>query len=223
MWKTKNNTLYKKFIFKDFDNAFEFMKQVAVIAKKINHHPRWANEWNIVEFWLSTHEKGDMVSEKDIDLAKLIDEIYIDNSIHENPNNSLPGLKIYTDGGSRGNPGPSASGYVIFDDKDNIIFKKGVYLGITTNNKAEYTALKLALEKALEYSPKTINIFMDSLLIINQMKGIYKIKNEDLLIIYKEIREILKKVENKTFTHVPRALNKIADAEVNAALDKALA
>jgi hypothetical protein len=90
-------------------------------------------------------------------------------------------LNIYTDGGSRGNPGPSASGYVLIDPQTNqVIVDKGIYLGITTNNQAEYQALKYALEEAHKMGAKDIHVYMDSMLVVNQMKGIFKVKNRDL-------------------------------------------
>ncbi|PHX74894.1 MAG: pterin-4-alpha-carbinolamine dehydratase [Chitinophagaceae bacterium] len=75
MWEKQNNKLYKKFIFKDFSSAFSFMTQVAMIAEKIDHHPTWTNTWNSVEIWLSTHDAGNVITEKDENLARLIDAI----------------------------------------------------------------------------------------------------------------------------------------------------
>lgn len=75
MWKEENNTLYKKFQFSDFANAFSFMTRVAIIAEKQDHHPTWKNTWNTVEIWLSTHDAGNVVTEKDHKLASAIDNI----------------------------------------------------------------------------------------------------------------------------------------------------
>jgi ribonuclease HI len=127
-------------------------------------------------------------------------------------------LKLFADGGSRGNPGPSALGYAILDNEDRAIYKNNKYLGITTNNQAEYQALI----KGLEYCKgKTdeIKVFMDSLLVINQMKGIYKVRNRDLWPLYEKAKTLSKAFKKISFTHVPRELNKLADAEVNIALD----
>ena len=74
MLDEKNNTLYKKFEFKDFSEAFAFMSRVALAAEKMNHHPKWTNEYNKVEIWLSTHDAGDIVTEKDHKLAEKIDK-----------------------------------------------------------------------------------------------------------------------------------------------------
>ncbi len=75
MWKEKNNTLYRKFEFKDFSEAFAFMARVALAAEKANHHPKWTNVYNKVEIWLNTHDAGDVITAKDNKLAKIIDAI----------------------------------------------------------------------------------------------------------------------------------------------------
>ena len=75
MWKEKNNTLYKKFMFKNFSEAFAFMTKVAIEAEKADHHPLWTNVYNKVEIWLNTHDAGDIVTVKDRALAKAIDKL----------------------------------------------------------------------------------------------------------------------------------------------------
>ncbi len=75
MWKEENNTLYKKFEFADFSEAFAFMTRVAIAAEKANHHPLWTNVYNKVEIWLTTHDAGDIVTDKDRKLADRIDAI----------------------------------------------------------------------------------------------------------------------------------------------------
>src|SRR5450432_84036 len=75
MWKEKDNTLYRKFKFKDFSEAFAFMTRVALEAEKMDHHPKWTNTYNQLEIWLSTHDAGDIVTEKDRKLARKIDAI----------------------------------------------------------------------------------------------------------------------------------------------------
>jgi len=74
-WEEKNNSLYRKMEFKDFSEAFAFMTRVALIAEKMNHHPKWTNVWNTVEVWLSTHDAGDVVTDKDRKLAERIDTL----------------------------------------------------------------------------------------------------------------------------------------------------
>lgn len=127
---------------------------------------------------------------------------------------------IYADGGARGNPGPSASGYVIFDEHHANLVRRGTYLGVTTNNQAEYTALKLALQEAQSLGAREAEVYMDSMLVINQMKGIFKVKNRDLWPIHDAIKQLCGQFKRVTFTQVPRELNKLADAAVNQALDE---
>lgn len=78
MWKEENNALYKKFEFRNFSEAFAFMTRVAIAAEKADHHPLWTNVYNKVEIWLNTHDAGDIITEKDRKLAKVIDEIFAD-------------------------------------------------------------------------------------------------------------------------------------------------
>jgi 4a-hydroxytetrahydrobiopterin dehydratase len=75
MWQESNNSLYRKFEFKDFSEAFAFMTRVAMIAEKMDHHPRWTNVWNTVEVWLNTHSAGNIVTDKDRKLAQKIDAL----------------------------------------------------------------------------------------------------------------------------------------------------
>lgn len=128
-------------------------------------------------------------------------------------------VKLFTDGGSRGNPGPSAIGYVLLDMADQQIVVKSKYLGITTNNQAEYQGLIQGLEECRKLQVRQVHVHMDSLLVINQMKGIYKVKNRDLWPVYEAAKELTGAFKQVTFTHVPRELNKIADSMVNECLD----
>jgi 4a-hydroxytetrahydrobiopterin dehydratase len=75
-WKEENKALYKKFVFKNFSEAFAFMTRVAIEAEKMDHHPRWTNVWNTVEIWLNTHSAGNIVTDKDRELAKKIDSLF---------------------------------------------------------------------------------------------------------------------------------------------------
>lgn len=218
MWKETNNYLTRKVQFEDFDEAIDFINRVAECAQAANHHPTIINTYNTVELRLSTHEAGDTVTEKDQALAKKIDAIVA--KIQQPP--TVVGLikaKLYTDGGSRGNPGPSALGYAILDENDAIIEKDGVYLGVTTNNQAEYRALKLGMERALELGVRELDVYADSMLVINQVKGVWKMKNPDLIPIHTAIKALVPRFDHITFTHVPRAMNKLADSMVNECLD----
>lgn len=126
---------------------------------------------------------------------------------------------IYSDGGSRGNPGPSASAFVIMDANEQLIASGGVYLGVTTNNQAEYQAVYQALKKAKEIGVKEIDFRLDSNLVVSQLNGVYKIKNRDLWPIYQDIKDMTKDFEKISFTHVRREFNHIADGLVNKILD----
>lgn len=222
-WQETKHGLYKQFNFKDFKHAFAFMTQVAEVAERMQHHPRWENEWNVVQIWLITHEQDSEITDQDRALAAAIDELIKPSHA---PKPVVPvgidEVKLFADGGSRGNPGPSASGFVLYDKEDTVLVDEGVYLGVTTNNQAEYTALKLGLEKAVEMRAQNVQVYMDSLLVINQMKGIFKVKNRDLWPIHDAIKKLLPHFQQITFQHVPRELNKAADAAVNRALDEQL-
>lgn len=222
MWQKQNNQLYKEFAFRDFNEAFSFMKEVALIAEARNHHPRWLNDWNKVQFWLSTHSAGG-VTEKDEAFADAVDAAYdgvIDKRQQLPPKSKQTSeVKLFADGGSRGNPGPSAGGFVVLDMDDQILTESGKYLGITTNNQAEYHSLKGGLEMALKMGARTVHVYMDSMLVVNQMKGIYKVKNRDLWPIYEAIKKLVPQFKEVTFTHVPREYNKLADGMVNKTLD----
>ncbi len=132
-------------------------------------------------------------------------------------------LKIYIDGGSRGNPGPSAIGSVIYDKNDNIVEEISLYIGETTNNIAEYTALDVALDTIKKYKAKynlrRIMIFTDSKLLFSQVKGLWKIKNENIFEVYKKIIKKLKEYEVVDMRLIPREQNTAADRLVNRALD----
>jgi ribonuclease HI/ADP-ribose pyrophosphatase YjhB (NUDIX family) len=127
---------------------------------------------------------------------------------------------IYSDGGSRGNPGPSAGAFVIMDQNRNVLDEGGEYLGITTNNQAEYQGVRLGLERALKLGYDEVEYRLDSMLVVNQLKGAYEIKNRELWPINERIRELLPLFKLVKFIHVPRELNHVADALVNKLLDE---
>ncbi len=196
------------------------------MAEEYQHHPRWENEWSVVQIWLITHEGERKITEKDHEMADAIDELYHEEgpqgAQEADPVVHPEKVKIFGDGGSRGNPGPSASGFVVLDMEDNVLVDKGIYLGVTTNNQAEYTSLKLALEECKKMRVKEVQVYMDSLLVVNQMKGIFKVKNRDLWPIHQAIKELASQFDHVTYDHVPREFNKLADAAVNRALDEHL-
>lgn len=128
-------------------------------------------------------------------------------------------LVIYTDGGSRGNPGPSAAAFVVLDANDHLLAEGGAYLGITTNNQAEYHGVHLGLEKARELGVSYVEFRIDSLLVVNQLNGTYVIRNRELWPIHERIRTLAGMFEKVTFRHVKRELNQHADTLVNKILD----
>lgn len=145
---------------------------------------------------------------QEVDVIKDVNDTTIKNAI------------IYSDGGSRGNPGPSASGFVIMNDSNEVISEGGAYLGTTTNNVAEYQAVYLGLERAQEMGVRVVDFRMDSLLVCNQMNGLWQIKNADLAIINNRIHELVAQFDRVTFSHVRREYNKLADGVVNKILDQ---
>ena len=205
------------------------MVRVHEAFERVDHYPRWQNEQNVVDIWLNTHEQEIRITELDHELANTIDtlvnattEAQVD-AIVDKETTVITEVQLYADGGSRGNPGPSASGYVLLVMGGRIVLRAGQYLGVTTNNQAEYQALKLGLERALyDYHAREVHVYMDSMLVVNQMKNIFKIKNRDLWPVHNVCVELTKRFSKVTFDHIPRELNKIADEEVNTAMDEAL-
>lgn len=128
-------------------------------------------------------------------------------------------LTVFSDGGSRGNPGPSAAGFVILNNREEVIAEGGEYLGITTSNQAEYHGVRLGLEKALELGVSRLQFRIDSMLVVNQLNGVYNIKNRELWPIHERIRELMKRYERVSFSHVQREFNQLADGMVNKTLD----
>ncbi len=127
-------------------------------------------------------------------------------------------IKIFCDGGSRGNPGPAASGVVFMTTDGEIIEQFGRYWGVTTNNQAEYRAVDIALDKLVEYDADRVEFYLDSELVVKQLNGQYRVKNQDLRPIYESIKSKIAG-KNITFSHVFRANNKLADNQVNICLD----
>ena len=132
---------------------------------------------------------------------------------------SVDTADLYADGGSRGNPGPSAAGFVVQDLDGSVIKSWNKYLGITTNNQAEYHACVEWMEWCLRHGITTLNVYLDSMLVVNQLKGVYKVKNRDLWTLYETAMKLQKSFKKISITHVPRELNKRADKQVNIALD----
>ncbi len=127
-------------------------------------------------------------------------------------------IKIFCDGGSRGNPGPAAAGVVFVSSEDEVLAEYNEFLGIQTNNFAEYMAVILALKHIEPYKDFKIEFYLDSMLVVKQLNGDYKVKNANIKPIYKEIISLINNL-NISFTHVYREDNKLADEQVNICLD----
>lgn len=129
-------------------------------------------------------------------------------------------LIIHTDGGARGNPGPAGIGVVIETDEGDLVEEYQGYIGETTNNQAEYQAVVKAFELLEKHNTEVLDFFLDSELVVKQLKGEYKVKNQDLASLFVKIHGAQQKYRAVTFTHVRRADNEHADSLVNKALDE---
>ncbi len=129
-------------------------------------------------------------------------------------------LIIYTDGGSRGNPGPAGFGVAVYSKDRKPLASFDKFIGVTTNNQAEYQAVVFALEKAKEMGAKRLSFFLDSELVVKQLNGEYKVKNKDLAPLFLKIHNLKIGFSSVTFTHVRREFNKEADRLANAAMDR---
>jgi len=128
-------------------------------------------------------------------------------------------LIIYSDGGARGNPGPAGIGVVIYDESKKIVSEISEYLGVATNNQAEYKACLAGIKKASELGAEEIDFFLDSELVVKQLNLEYKVKNKDLAPLFVQIFNETLKYKKVTFTHIRREYNKVADALANKAMD----
>ena len=127
--------------------------------------------------------------------------------------------RLSTDGGARGNPGPAAYGYVLEKEDGTVLDARGERIGVATNNVAEYSALIAGLEKALELGVGEVEVVSDSELMVKQMRGEYRVKNEALRELFLEASRLARRLENVSYTAVRREHNTLADRLVNDALD----
>jgi len=134
-------------------------------------------------------------------------------------------VNVYTDGGSRGNPGPSGFGLVIYDDQNNIIYQESTFLGIKTNNEAEYSGIISAI-KWVEQNFSKLNIdqvtfFADSQLLIRQLQGVYKVKSPNLVPLFQQAKKTLNQMNlNYQFNDIRREYNQLADELAHQAMDR---
>jgi ribonuclease HI len=127
---------------------------------------------------------------------------------------------LFADGGSRGNPGPAASAAVLFDPDGKLVEEIGAYLGVATNNVAEWTALVLGLEAAAKRGVERLGVRLDSELVVKQLRGEYRVKHPGLQPFYRRAQQLLRLFTEVEIRHVPRAENAIADRLVNRLLDQ---
>lgn len=127
--------------------------------------------------------------------------------------------KLFTDGGARGNPGPAGCGAVLFEDDGELINFTGEYHAHATNNYAEYSALLLGLKLAAKQGIKRLECFLDSELVVKQLNGEYKVKDENIKQLYEKVKKHSQEFDFVIFKHVPREQNKHADRLVNLILD----
>jgi ribonuclease HI len=127
---------------------------------------------------------------------------------------------LFADGGSRGNPGPAASGAVLLDPGGELLEETSAYLGVATNNVAEWTALCLGLEAAKKRGIRRIAIRLDSELVVKQVRGEYRVKHADLQPLHRRAMTLLRTFEHVDIQHVPRKQNAQADRLVNRVLDQ---
>jgi len=127
--------------------------------------------------------------------------------------------KLFTDGGARGNPGPAAYGYVLEADDGTVLAAEGATIGVATNNVAEYRAVIAGLERAVELALPELEVVSDSELLVKQMTGEYRVKNEALRELSLEAARLARRIGSVTYTAVRREHNELADRLVNEALD----
>ena len=129
--------------------------------------------------------------------------------------------RLFTDGGARGNPGPAAYGFVLEADDGTMLAAEGRAIGVATNNVAEYSGLVAGLRKALELHVPDVEVVSDSELLVKQMRGEYRVKNEALRALFVEASTLARGLQSVEYRHVKRAHNELADRLVNEALDAA--
>jgi ribonuclease HI len=127
--------------------------------------------------------------------------------------------RLFTDGGARGNPGPAAYGYVLEAEDGSVLDARGEPIGVATNNVAEYSALLAGLRRAAELGVDELEVVSDSELMVKQMTGVYRVKNEALRPLALEAGRLARALPRVTYTHVRREHNERADSLVNRALD----
>ena len=184
--------------------SFEYLQKCS------NYHENWFNsitDYLKINGNININNETSYVS----DIIKLFEE-YIKF-------NNTPYYILMFDGGSRGNPGPSGCGYVIYDQNNKIIHEDSRYLGVQTNNYAEYMGLVEGVKKAIELNIQHLIIKGDSLLVIKQLNGSYNVNSENLKPLYKNAYSLIKQIKKVEYIHIKREMNVVADKLTNIAMD----
>ena len=224
--KTEKITLTDTVTFMVNQNANRISNLYIVYEVRLEKNAKLKLGDRYVAYTYANHEK--LGSLKIEESSRMVLEI----EVNQQKNMSLTGgveidfrktansATVYVDGASRGNPGPSGIGYYILDQEGREVKRGGEFIGFATGRVAEYFALKEGCEQALKLGFKSVRFVGDNLMMINQMNGIYKVKNADLLQIYKDIQNLIKNFETVAFVHTRREENEEADMEANLAIDR---
>lgn len=187
-----------------------------VSTSKLNPRDRYTSYKYIKDFASANVH----LNEASTSVFEIIEGKLVSNRI--SPRDTASAFSIYVDGASRGNPGPSGIGYRILDTNGHVVEQGGEFIGFATSRVAEYIAMRNGIEKAIEHDLKTAHFFSDSLMVVNQLNGIFTIKNPDIIPIYNNILKLLDNFNSVSFTHIPRSENTVADTEANRAIDALL-
>lgn len=142
--------------------------------------------------------------------------------VRQRPGGTSQRLRVYSDGAARGNPGLAGAGAVLVQPSGQVVDRIGKFLGVQTNNFAEYTGLLLGLRRAKELGVSEVEVFADSELMIRQLGGRYQVKSPSLRPLYEEALKLLNDFKRVKLVHVPRAMNAAADEMSNRAIDERL-
>jgi len=170
--------------------------------------------------WMRETEMGDMVMEEASRTIILIEQhgrARTAADVEQIRSRNLTGASatVYVDGGSRGNPGPSGVGYYIVGENGEELRRGGEFMGFATSRIAEMYAMKEGVEQAIDLGLRRVRFISDNLMVVNQLNGVYVVKNKDLMPIYNDVLKLLEQIESYSFEHVTRGQNREADAEVN--------
>ena len=163
---------------------------------------------------------GVRLDEASLSVFEIVEGKFVSNRI--SPRGAASAVTIHVDGASRGNPGPAGIGYQIIDTNGQVIEQGGKFIGFATSRVAEYYAMRHGIDRAIELGLKSAHFISDSLMVVNQLNGIFTVKNHDIQPIYQEIQKKLDFFDSISFSHVTRDQNIVADREAGLAIDNIL-